>query len=251
MRARFGCAQARVADFEHVGIVPVAGAGVLLQTHLQLQNKLPAERVSALAIVAIHDVAGGAPQMTDVFGPGPGLGVAPFAQAEDDRPAGGVDRITHRLISLLGVRRAVIAPVVLQIVDSPGGVREGVLKLVAAAAGQAGAGLGSGAVVDAEQETVRVQVIANRFHAVRETLGVGNQIALGVPLRGLPTVVNHDVPVARLLHSAGDDGVGHFFDQAFADVALEGVPTVPSHGRRGSQPFEFLRQRRRGEADQQ
>ena len=124
--------------------------GVLLQSHLQFQDVLETHRVDALAVEAGHDVARGAPQMADVLGPQPRFCVSPLAQAEDDGPACGMERVAHGLVGLRAIGRSVIAPVVLQIIDAPACVAPRILKLVAPPTRQAAARLGPGVVVHAE-----------------------------------------------------------------------------------------------------
>ena len=77
--------------------------------------------------------------MTDLLTPVPGFISAPFANAVDDGPTGGKERVPHGEIRLFGVELAGVAPVVFQVVDAPFGIGEGILKLVPPAARLAGA----------------------------------------------------------------------------------------------------------------
>src|ERR1019366_6142420 len=99
---------------------------------------------------------------------------------------------------------------------------------------------GPRAIVDAELETLGMQVVAERFHPTRKTRRVRYQVALAVPLGCFPSIIDYQVPVSGRLHAARDQGFRHLLDERLTDLALEGVPTVPSHGRRRSQPFELL-----------
>src|SRR5258708_12190857 len=109
MRAIFYGGHAAIADFEHVGIIPVAGASVGFQADLQIQNLCPTQLVF-LAIPAIGDVTSGAPEVADVAGPEPGFVGAPLAEAEDDGPAGSFHRFSHAAVAGLAFSPARLAP---------------------------------------------------------------------------------------------------------------------------------------------
>ena len=131
-----------VADFEHVGIVPMTRAGVGRAT-VFADREFAARRSDARCRGQATpsklgpDVSRRAPEMADVLGPQPRLVVAPFAEAEDNRASGGVQRVAHGLVGFLGIGRAVFAPVVFQKVHAPRGVGERVLIFMAAPAGKA------------------------------------------------------------------------------------------------------------------
>lgn len=154
MRARLGEREAAVADFKHVGIVPVAGTGELVEavgadvvdkTVLEIEEPLPAGFPAFATIVGVVDVTGGAPEMADVGGPLPRLVLAPLADRKNHRPAGGEERVAHARVGIPGVRVAMVAPVVFQIVDAPRGEEPRVLELVAPTAGIIAAGARAGA----------------------------------------------------------------------------------------------------------
>src|SRR5450432_1666161 len=137
----FDVGHAAVADLQHVGVVPVADAGVLLAAGLELE----ADVVHGLPTVV--DVAGGAPQIAaDFVAPLANIQVAVLAKAVDNGAAGVRQRIPHLgvggghggLAVVVNLRGA--APVVLQIVDAPGGVSLGILLFVLVAAFVIGAG---------------------------------------------------------------------------------------------------------------
>ena len=69
-------------------------------------------------------------------------------------------------------RIAGAAPVVLEIVNTPGGLGLGVLRLVAVAACIAGTGLGARAGVDAELQSLGVDVVGERLHVGELVVGV-------------------------------------------------------------------------------
>nr|GFD01103.1 hypothetical protein [Tanacetum cinerariifolium] len=81
-----------VADFQHVGVVPVAGAGVLAQVLLLVHNLHHTKRLPGAvvldAVEAVVDVARGAPEVAHGGAPLPGLVVAPLTDAEHHRSPG-------------------------------------------------------------------------------------------------------------------------------------------------------------------
>jgi len=71
----------------------------------------------------------------------------------------------------------------------------------------------------------------------------------------LPAVIDHNVPITRLLHPRGDHRIGYLPDDLFIDtVTGEFVPAVPPHGRCLGKVFEFLgpcgQDIKNGDADQ-
>ena len=160
------------------------------------------------AVPARINIAGGAPGVADILCPVPGFVVAPFADAEQDRPAGGVQRVAHGGVGADGVNVFGIAPVVFQIVDAPLGVGECVLVFVATAAGVAGAGGVAGVGVDADLQAFGVDIIGQGFHAGGEAFFIDLNLAVFVAL-AVPAVVDVDVFVARVFHAGCDHSVGH------------------------------------------
>ena len=125
------------------------------------------------------DVGGGAPQVRHRASPGPRLdaGIPPVAHAEHDRAAGRGQRVAHPgvqglrdlLVRLAGeAAERDVAPVVLEVVDAPGGEQVRVLLLVPVTAGVPGAGRRARVLVDAELEAERVHVAGDRGDAVGE-----------------------------------------------------------------------------------
>src|SRR4051812_28482961 len=96
--------------------------------------------MTEFAIPARVDVAGGAPRMADLRRPVPGLVVAPLAHAEQHRPPGATDGVAHGGVGAARVQALAVAPVVLDVVEAPAGVVDGVLVLVATAARASTAG---------------------------------------------------------------------------------------------------------------
>ena len=119
------------------------------------------------------------------------------------------------------------AEVVLEVVESPGGVCVGILLLVAEGGGVAGAGFVAGTGVEADFEALGVDVVGEGLH-VRE-FGVGGDVALSVA-GAFPGVVNVDVDVAGIFHAGGDDLVSGGADTLVVDALCEVVPGVPTHG---------------------
>jgi len=236
--AVFSEAELAVADFKHVGVVPVAGAGVAGEAGLLLEQVVDAVPVGL-------DVAGGAPEVAAEGGrPLPDRIPPVLAEGKDDGAAGGFERLGHLVIGCdheAHLRGAVVgglffhhgrdeaAEVVLEVVDTPGGIEIGVLLLMAERGLVTAAGLGAGGGVNADFEALGVDVVGEGLH-VRE-LGVGVQDAAGVAL-ALPGVVDVDVDVAGVFHAGGDDLVGGVADVFVSDAFREVIPTVPSHGGR-------------------
>src|ERR1700682_6152062 len=104
MSAVFRRGHSAVADFQHVRIIPMPRPGKGLKTSLQIQDIEHAVAATIagfpflFALPSVLDVTGSAPKISDSRGPKPRLALAPFANAEDDRPTGGVQRGAHGFI---------------------------------------------------------------------------------------------------------------------------------------------------------
>ena len=93
-----------VTNLQHFHVVPVAGTGVGIEfgggiNALKDANPAPVEG----AIEAGADVGGDSPKVADSLSPLPGLVLSPFADAEDDGTAGGLDGLRHSLVGCLGI----------------------------------------------------------------------------------------------------------------------------------------------------
>ncbi len=88
------------------------------------------------------------------------------------------------------------------------------------------------------------------MHVIRERLHVGKllialNVAFGVALT-LPGVINIDIDVAGIFHSAAYHGIGYATNVGVVNRVPELVPTVPAHGRSPYQAVisDFVNRRR-------
>src|SRR5258708_4393759 len=138
-----------IADFEHVRIIPVSRPGKGLKTNLQIQDVEHAVGATItgfpflFALPSVLDVSGGAPKISYPVPPDPWPAGTPFANAEDNSPAGGVHRSAHDLIRRARILRRGTAPVIFQIIHTPSRTLPRVLKLISPAARPALTSLGS------------------------------------------------------------------------------------------------------------
>ena len=225
--------QLTVADLQHFCVVPVAGAGIRVQVRggvdaLEDAHSAPVEG----AVIAGPDVRGDPPQVADALTPLPGLVLAPFADGEDNRTSAGLDGLGHRLVRSLGILAIVGAPVILEVINPPLGVLEGILELVALAAGSPLAGEGAGAGIHAELQAQVVDVVRKGLHPGREPLRIGDDVAVRVAVH-LPAVVDDDILVSGVGHARSGHRVSDLLDELFAHVTAELVLAVPAHGRGG------------------
>ena len=98
------------------------------------------------------------------------------------------------MVALLIIFASVAAPVVLEVIDTPGVVGLGVLLLVVDGAQIAAAGEVAGRGVDTELQSVSMEPVAEALHVGE--LVVGADGAVGVTLGGLPGIVDVDVLIA-------------------------------------------------------
>ena len=91
-------------------------------------------------------------------------------------------RFAHFFISFRRVHSLAVTPIIFEIIDAPRCVSFCILRFVILPARPAGAGQRAGAIVDAEFKTVRVEIIAQRFHAAGKTRFIADEIAVGIAL---------------------------------------------------------------------
>src|SRR5215472_13433324 len=229
MGAVFIGAHAAVADLKHVRIVPVSRAGVFGDSGLRICDLHH-------ALVGVIDVAGGAPEVAAGFiAPCPNIVAAVLAQAVHDGAVGGVQRFAHLLVhgthGRVGIEVAGATPVVLEVIDAPFSVGFCVLGFVAVAAFITGAGVRTGRGVDAELQSLGGNIVGERLHVGELLVAMNNAFGVAV---ALPGVVDVEVDVSGIAHTAGDEGIGHFADRLVVNLAREEIPAVPAHrGRLG------------------
>src|SRR2546425_289358 len=224
-----------VPDLEHVRIVPVARPGVAVEARLTVEHA----REGGPRVL---DVPAGAPQVPDRRRPLPRTRAAPLADREHDGSFGRSDRQRPLRVERARPEAVRVAPVDLYVVDAPLGEPSRVTELVAEARGKSLTRVRPGVGVDAEPQAQRVHVVGDRPDPVRELRRVGDEVASGVALTGLPPVVDHDVAVAGLAHPGGDDRLGGLADEDVVDLRAEPIPAVPAHRGRRRQPVVGLPQ---------
>jgi len=232
VRPVFVRGHAPFADLQHVRIIPVSRSRVTLQSILQVEDVEHAKPMLFFRLPLVADVTRGAPEVpAHRLAPEPGLGGTPLANAQHYRPARGIERVADQGISCLGVLRGGVAPVVLQIVNPPGGVLQRVLIFMPQAAGPLGASLTARVRIDSELQSEGMNVLGQSLDPCREEFDIGHDVAALISFH-LPAIVDHNILIAGILHSRLNHGVGHLPDHIFAHVAPELVPAVPPH--RGS-----------------
>src|SRR5947209_9374866 len=160
-----------VADFQHVRIIPVPWTSKFLQTILSKPNQRH-------AFVAVADVTRGPPQIAGLRSPAPRCFHAPVANAEHDGAAGLRQRITEFRVLHLGVETLRIAPVDLHVIDSPRGIRFGVLHFVVQTAWPLFAGAGACVGVDPQFQTLTVHIVSERLDAGGKSFWIGDNSSM-------------------------------------------------------------------------
>ena len=102
-----------------------------------------------------------------------------------------------------------MAPIHLDVVHSPGCIASRVLNLMLVAPRTLLASQPTGIGINAEFQSLAVDVVSQRFHSRRETLLVRDDVALGIATH-LPAVIDVDVSIADGRHTSGDNCVRHF-----------------------------------------
>src|SRR5208282_1845042 len=107
-----------ISDFEHVGIIPVSGAGEGFETDLLVEDveHSIATTIAGLpflfALPSVFDVARGTPEISYTVRPEPRFARAPFTNTEYDRPSGGIEGGAHDGVGRARVLSRGVAPVV-------------------------------------------------------------------------------------------------------------------------------------------
>ncbi len=225
------------ADDHHVRVVPAPGRrepGQLLVGEGDAQGPGP------VGLPGGADVGRRPPHVADGPRPGPGIAVAPGAEAVDDGPAGGALGLAEDRVRIDDVLALAVAPVDLDVVGPPLGERPHVLELVSFRPGHGpAAGLRPGVRVERVFEALAVDVIAEPAQARGIALQVRREPAV-LAAREANALVRADVGVARVLHAARDERAGDLPDERLVlRLLAEHVPGIPAHGRREGQAVDL------------
>ena len=167
---------------------------------------------------------------TDCAHPLTGFFRAPVAGGEEDFTPGCFQRHRHGEVARLavaGLRE--VAEVVLEEIHTPVRKRLRIDEFMVIAAGIARARPHARAGVHAELQSLAVNVVSNRLHAMRELLRVRHDAAIRAALAQAPAVVNDQIFIPRLAVALRSHQVSHFKNQLFVDLPAERVPRVPAH----------------------
>ena len=237
-----------VSNLKHIGVVPVAGACVLAQWLVLVDDVYDALRPpvrSSLCIVSDWygkesraDVSGCTPGVAYVSSPFPRLVGSPFAHTEKDGAAGLCKGVAHKDVRALGVCVLGGAPVIFEVVYSPGCVCEGVLILVSAASGISGAGEVSGIAVNAKFHSLAMDIVRKGFDSGREFYGVAGDESKFIPV-SVPSVVKVQVNIACIYKAQFNHSVSRGLDEVLVDLGHKAVPGVPTHLGGVGKAFEF------------
>src|SRR5262249_36754707 len=143
-------------------------------------------------IPGVADVPGRAPEISaDIRTPLPDIKSAVLAKAVDNWPLCAEQCLAHDLINsrhfFVRIERARAAPVVLQIIDSPGSVSARVLLFVSVTTFITRAGVWSRRRINSQLQAFAVDVISERLHVGKFLVRL--DVALAVPT-GLPGIVD-------------------------------------------------------------
>ena len=107
------------------------------------------------------------------------------------------------------------------------------------------ANLWPGRGVDADLETLGVNVVGQGLHIGKAR--ISDDISVGIAGTG-PAFVDNDVFVARCSHSTGDHGVRHLPYGSVVKLVVIMIPAIPAHRRRADEAVVGLvRERRQGQ----
>jgi len=86
-----------------------------------------------------------------------------------------------------------------------------------------------------------MDIIGQGFNSRWKGLFIHHNISFLVPVP-LPAVVNNNILVSCIFHTAFDHGIGHFTDHRLINAASILIPAVPAHGRSLGQLIKLLRE---------
>jgi hypothetical protein len=138
-----------------------------------------------------------------------------------------VQSITHRRITDFGLRPAVVAVVVFEVVHTPLGIGLGINLFIAQRARTTLTGIGASIRVKTKLQTLGVGIVGKRLDTVGETR-INNNLAVRSTAR-LPAVIKVDILVANLGKTSVNKSINGVLDQVLVDVTGKLVPAVPPH----------------------
>ena len=206
------------ADDEHVDIVGAAGCGAVPLSELR-------HCVAPYGLKIIVDVAGAAVQVR-AYGAHPCVRffLTHGAAGENDIASGRAQRHTHGEVRIFDIAASgVVAQVVFEIVNAPFGKLTRVLVFVTEAAGKSLAGKRARRGINAELQSLGMNIVSYILHAVRELLGIDDELPVAA-LAQHPRVVYDHVLISRVAVSFFNHGIGGLENKLFVDVGTERVP---------------------------
>ena len=211
-----------VADLEQIGIVPATGTSSSPEGLVQIEH-------SEEGTPVIVDIVGGSPGVASETSPLGGVVDTPLAHGEEHGSVGLLDGVSNSGVSDLGNAAVGVAVIVLEVVDTPGGVGVDIDLLVTEGTGSASTGLVAGIGVETELEALGVDVVGESLHAGGETLRIfDDNVGLWVTV-DLPAVVEVEVLVTELEESLLDHDIGSISGELLGNVAAEFLPGVETH----------------------
>ena len=213
-----------ITHFQHLGIIPMTWPGIRIKiSHLvddvEYSYATPVEET----LVAISDIGSNAPQMSDTLTPFPRFMLAPFANTENHRSSRLLDCIAHSSISSLRILSLIRAPVILQVIYTPFGIHQSILKLMTTATRATLTGVASGTGIKSELQTLAMNIISQVFHSVRKAVRICLDEAKRVAFY-LPAVINNNILVSRILHTSLHHFIRHIHNQLLADITAKLIP---------------------------
>src|SRR5437870_1810053 len=222
VRAALVSGQLAVTDFKHVRVVPVIRSSEGMELGLTIEDRDDARPFGL-------NVPARAPEMPELTRPFPRARTSPLADRQDDRPPGGAERHGPLCVERTRPHAVGVAPIDLDVVDTPFGEAPRVAELVAEARRQVLTRLCARICVDAETEAKCVDAIGQRLHPPGKLLGIGNEVAIPVALWRHPPIVDDDIAVSGVAHPGRDHGLRGFDHESLVDLHAEPIPAVPTH----------------------
>src|SRR5207245_6510768 len=162
-----------IADFEHVGIVPVSRAGEFLQAVLAESNQRH-------AVVLVADVPRRPPEVSSLRSPAPRRLNTPIADAEHDGPSGLCQGVTKLHILHFRIKSFGVTPIHLHVVHYPRSIRLSVLALVIETSGPLLASQSSGIGIHSELHPLAMYVTGQAFDPSANSDRFRNNIPLRI-----------------------------------------------------------------------
>ncbi len=226
--------QRKIADLQHIRIVPTSRRGVL-------GPLIIGQNVGSNARPEWLNILSSSPAVAKSRRPGRWISTAPIAQGKEDLVRDRLESLCHGLITRLRRQIIVKTIIILEIIYLPIRLSLGINQLITECTGAMLVSKFPSIAVQAEQQAHFVYLLCKPLNAVRESFWVSDDFMSYIRPSDLPTIIQIHSIIASAGQSSGNQRFGLVQYEGFSQVASEMIPRIPAHLRCYTQTIRYTR----------